>query len=101
MEGLEILVQNIPLPQLELLMEDLGTSVLSLPRITPPPPQKELELLMEHLRTSGLSLPKYSPPPKFGTSHGGHRDCGSELTKNILLPLYPRGYRLSLLLVHR
>ena len=48
--------QRIPPPELELLMEDLGTSVLSLSRIT--------------------------PSPRIGTSHGGLGDFGFELTKN-------------------
>ena len=37
------LTKNTPVPELELLMEGLGTSVLSIPRIPPP----NLELLME------------------------------------------------------
>ena len=42
----ELTINTPPPPQgLGLLMEDLGTLVLSLPRIAPPP--SELELLME------------------------------------------------------
>ena len=66
--------------QIELLMEDLGTSVLSLPKIPPP----RLEVVMEDLGTLVLSLPR-TPSPII-TSHGGIRDFSSELTKNNPLP---------------
>ena len=61
--------QKIPLPP-EILTFDGWTSGRSLP-ITPP----KLELLMEDLRTSILRI----PPPPVGTSHGRLRDFSSEL----------------------
>ena len=66
--------------QIELLMEDLGTSVLNLPKIPPP----RLELVNEDLGTLVLSLPRIPSP--IITSHGGIRDLSSELTKNNPLP---------------
>ena len=66
--------------QIELLMEDLGTSVLSLPKIPPP----RLELVNEDLGTLVLSLSRIPSP--IITSHGGIRDLSSELTNPLPTP---------------
>ena len=111
-EGVGDLYSKLPMntpPKLELLMEELGTSVLSFPRI-PHPPQSKLELLIKDLRfwfwahqgypcahptqvgsshgrlkAFSSELPKYTPT-QMGSSQGGLRDFGSELPKNIPPP---------------
>ena len=59
-------------------MEDLGTLVLSLPRIAPPPP--ELELLVEDFSSE---LAKSTPPPMCGDYHG--IPCGYRLVVYVWL----------------
>ena len=48
------LTKNTPPPQLELLMEDLGISVLSLPRIPPPEIGTSHEALFSEVRLSSF-----------------------------------------------
>ena len=59
-------------------MKDLGTLVLSLPRI----PSPRIGTANEGPRNFGSKLTKL----RIGTSHEGLRDFGSEFTKNTLPP---------------
>ena len=55
-----------------------------------PPPPNNLNF-MENLGTSVLSSPRIHPPHRIGTSHGSLRNFSSELTKNNPSPI--RSYR--------
>ena len=72
--------------ELELLMEDWGTLVLSLPRIASPP---ELKLHMEDLWTSVLSLPRIPHPhtPFWNWNFSWRAIQGTGAGRLILYPL--------------
>ena len=72
------LTKNNPAPELKLLMEDLETSIWAFQEYLP----KRIGTSHGGLRHFGSELTKNTPTPRIETSHGGLMYFSSELTKN-------------------